>query len=195
MFSGIIETIGKIVKLAETDTNLSITVESEIAPELKIDQSVAHNGVCLTIVALTETTYTVTAIAETLLKTNLGKLKVNDKLNLELCMKLNDRLDGHIVQGHVDTVGSIDSVTDEDGSWLYTINYPSQYALLLVEKGSICVNGVSLTAFNCGTSLFNVAIIPYTYHHTTFQYLQMGEMVNLEFDIIGKYILRQQSLK
>src|ERR1700761_8384731 len=190
MFTGIIETLGKITRLEHEQSNLHITVESAITNELKIDQSVAHNGVCLTVVGLTDNTYTVTAIEETLNKTSLGHLKLGDLLNLERCMQMNARLDGHIVQGHVDQTAVCTHFKTLDGSWEYTFEYDAAPGNVTVEKGSICVNGISLTVVNSKANSFSVAIIPYTYEHTNLQQVREGSVVNLEFDIIGKYVAR-----
>lgn len=190
MFTGIIETLGTISNLRQEQGNLHITVESAISNELKIDQSVAHNGVCLTVVGLADGKHTVTAIEETLNKTNLGHLKLNDPVNLERCMQMNARLDGHIVQGHVDQTAVCTSFTQLDGSWEYTFEYEAAQGNVTVEKGSICINGISLTVVNSQTNSFSVAIIPYTYHHTNLQNVRQGTIVNLEFDIIGKYVAR-----
>jgi len=190
MFTGIIETIGKVTDLQQDQGNLHITVESSIASELKIDQSVAHNGVCLTVVALADGKHTVTAIEETLNKTNLGRLKTGDLVNLERCMQMNARLDGHIVQGHVDQTAVCTGFKELDGSWEYTFEYDAASGNVTVEKGSICVNGISLTVVNSRASRFSVAIIPYTFEHTNLQQVMVGSTVNLEFDIIGKYVAR-----
>lgn len=190
MFTGIIETIGRVSNLKKDQDNLQITIESDLSNELKIDQSVSHNGVCLTVVALAEGTHTVTAISETLNKSNLGKLKEGDLLNLERCMQMNGRLDGHIVQGHVDQTGICTEVIGKNGSWEYTISYDAAIGNITVEKGSICVNGISLTVVNSKENSFSVAIIPYTYEHTNMKSLGIGDTVNLEFDIIGKYVAR-----
>ena len=189
MFTGIIETLGRIIDLKQDQGNLHITVESVLA-DLKIDQSVAHNGVCLTVVAISDGTHTVTAIEETLNKTSLGGLKIGDKLNLERCMQMNARLDGHIVQGHVDQTAICIAVKDMDGSWVYTFEYDQSVGNVTVEKGSICVNGISLTVVNSQLNQFSVAIIPYTYEHTNLHSVKAGDVVNLEFDIIGKYVAR-----
>lgn len=190
MFTGIIETLGKITDLQQEKGNLNITVESAISHELKIDQSVAHNGVCLTVVALADGLHVVTAIEETLNKTNLSQLKVGDPVNLERCMQMNARLDGHIVQGHVDQVAVCTAFKELDGSWEYTFEYDAASGNVTVEKGSICVNGISLTVVNSHTNSFSVAIIPYTFEHTNLHNVQVGSQVNLEFDIIGKYVAR-----
>ncbi len=190
MFTGIIETLGKITNLRHEQGNLHITVKSAIAGELKIDQSVAHNGVCLTVIALADGIHTVTAIDETLQKTNLGHLKTGDMVNLERCMQMNARLDGHIVQGHVDQTAVCTAFKELDGSWEYTFEYDASIGNVTVEKGSICVNGISLTVVNSQKNSFSVAIIPYTFEHTNLQQVRVGSVVNLEFDIIGKYVAR-----
>ncbi|WDF57050.1 riboflavin synthase [Mucilaginibacter sp. KACC 22063] len=190
MFTGIIETLGRVTDLYKDGGNLHITVESTIASELRIDQSVAHNGVCLTVVALADGLHTVTAIEETLNKTNLAYLKAGDEINLERCMQMNARLDGHIVQGHVDQTAVCRSVEEMDGSWVYTFEYDAGIGNVTVEKGSICVNGISLTVVNSTDNGFSVAIIPYTYEHTNLHNIKAGDTVNLEFDIIGKYVAR-----
>jgi len=190
MFTGIIETLGKVTDLQHDQGNLHITVASAISHQLKIDQSVAHNGVCLTVIGLADDTHTVTAIAETLNKTNLGQLKNGDLINLEQCMQMNARLDGHIVQGHVDQTAVCTRFTELDGSWEYTFEYDSSIGNVTVEKGSICINGISLTVVNSTINSFSVAIIPYTLEHTNLQNVRAGDQVNLEFDIIGKYVAR-----
>jgi riboflavin synthase len=190
MFTGIIEKVGTVSNLKKERDNLQMIIQSEFSNELKIDQSVSHNGICLTVVAIGTGTHTVTAITETLNKTNLGKLKEGDLVNLERCMQINGRLDGHIVQGHVDQTGICTEVIEKNGSWEYTISYDSRIGNITVEKGSICVNGISLTVVNSREDSFSVAIIPYTYEHTNMQSLRIGDTVNLEFDIIGKYIAR-----
>ena len=190
MFTGIIETLGTITDLRHEQGNLHITVESSIAAELKIDQSVAHNGVCLTVIALADGKHTVTAIEETLSKTSLGYLKTGDLVNLERCMQMNARLDGHIVQGHVDQTATCIAFKELDGSWEYTFEYDPANGNVTVEKGSICVNGISLTVVNSQANSFSVAIIPYTFEHTNLQQVRVGSVVNLEFDIIGKYVAR-----
>jgi riboflavin synthase len=190
MFTGIIETLGKIIDLQQDHGNLHITVESSISNELKIDQSVAHNGVCLTVVAVADGQHTVTAIEETLNKTSLGNLKPNEPVNLERCMQMNGRLDGHIVQGHVDQTAACIQFKELDGSWEYTFEYDTASGNVTVEKGSICVNGISLTVVNSQANSFSVAIIPYTYEHTNLHNVREGSIVNLEFDIIGKYVAR-----
>ena len=194
MFTGIIETLGEVTRLEKEDTNLHITLKSDITNELKIDQSLAHNGVCLTVVEIDGDEYTVTAIKETIDKSNIGDLKVNDLVNLERAMKLGARLDGHIVQGHVDTTGVCTNIVDENGSTVYTFNYTDNPEHITIEKGSITVNGVSLTVVNSQKTGFSVAIIPYTKTHTTFQSLKVGDRINLEFDVIGKYVARLTQL-
>ena len=193
MFTGIIETLGRVQEIQKDQDNVHITVASDITDELKIDQSVAHNGVCLTVVAIKENAYTVTAIAETINKTNLSHWKVGDAVNLERAMKLGDRLDGHIVQGHVDQTASCIAIDEAGGSWHYTFEYDETLNNITIEKGSITVNGVSLTVVNSKKNQFSVAIIPYTYEHTNFNAFQMGTIVNLEFDVIGKYVSRLYS--
>ena len=195
MFTGIIETLGIIKEIKKENDNLNITVSSFITHELKIDQSVAHNGVCLTVVAINEDLYTVTAIKETLEKTNLAEWKVNDIVNLERAMKLGDRLDGHIVQGHVDQIGICKNVTETNGSWSYTFEYDPNLNNITIEKGSITVNGVSLTVVNSMKNEFSVAIIPYTHEHTNFKNITIGTKINLEFDVIGKYVSKLHSLR
>ena len=190
MFTGIIETLGVVEKVVAEGSNLHFTIKSAISHELKIDQSVAHNGVCLTVVALDEHSHTVTAIEETLNKTNLGGLKQGNKVNLERCMQMNARLDGHIVQGHVDQTAQCILVNELDGSWEYRFKYDQGRGNVTVEKGSICVNGISLTVVNSATDEFSVFIIPYTFEHTNLQEVKVGDTVNLEFDIIGKYVAR-----
>jgi len=190
MFTGIIETLGKVTDLRQDQGNLHITVASDISHELKIDQSVAHNGVCLTVVAIADGNHTVTAIEETLNKTNIGHLKVGDPVNLERCMQMNARLDGHIVQGHVDQTAVCTHYKELDGSWEYTFEYDATNGNVTVEKGSICINGISLTVVNSQRNSFSVAIIPYTYEHTNLHAVRVGHTVNLEFDIIGACVAR-----
>ncbi len=190
MFTGIIETLGQVIDLQKDQGNLHLTIASGISDELKIDQSVAHNGVCLTVVALADGKHTVTAIAETLTKTNLGQLKIGDLVNLERCLQMNGRLDGHIVQGHVDQTAKCTTFKELAGSWKYTFEYDPSIGNITVEKGSVCINGVSLTVVNSLDNSFSVAIIPYTFRHTNFQQLYIGSTVNLEFDIIGKYVAK-----
>lgn len=190
MFTGIIEDLGKVIKLQEDRENLHLTIQSKLAPELKVDQSVAHNGVCLTVVEKDKESYVVTAIKETLDKTNLGTLKTGDAVNLERAMILGARLDGHMVQGHADQIGTCIKVEEENGSWRYSFEYDTSLGNLTIEKGSITVSGVSLTVVNSKSNGFSVAIIPYTYDHTCFKNLKTGDKVNLEFDVIGKYVKR-----
>jgi riboflavin synthase len=190
MFSGIVEEAASVIKIEKEKDNLHITLECSFTGELKIDQSISHNGVCLTVVKKKDKTYTVTAIKETLLKSNLGVLKVGDKVNLERSMLMNGRLDGHIVQGHVDQTAVCKEVTESGGSWYYTFEYDPSKGNITVEKGSIALNGVSLTVVNSKNNSFQVAIIPYTYHNTNFHQIVNGTTVNLEFDIIGKYIAK-----
>jgi riboflavin synthase len=190
MFTGIIEATGKATSITHDKGNLELWVSSPISSELKIDQSVSHNGICLTVVELREGQHRVTAIEETLRKTNLGELKEGNVINIERCMAANGRFDGHIVQGHVDQTGECLSVKDENGSWLYEFRYSPSPQNMIVEKGSICINGVSLTAFDAIDDRFKVAIIPYTYDNTNIHSIQPGTRVNLEFDIVGKYVAR-----
>ncbi len=195
MFTGIIEETGKITALNRENGNLNIKVKAQITSELKVDQSVAHNGVCLTVVNIEGQEYTVTAIQETLDKSSLGNLKVGDIVNLERGMKLGARLDGHIVQGHVDQTAICKDVLEKEGSWEFTFEYDPKQQNITIEKGSITVNGVSLTVVNSKMHEFSVAIIPYTYEHTTFKNLKKGDKVNLEFDVIGKYVKRLNELR
>lgn len=188
MFTGIIEAIGRVVRIEKEDTNFHYTIGSDFSKDLEIDQSISHNGVCLTVTSLSDHSYRVTAINETILKTNFGHLNEGDIINLERCMVANGRFDGHIVQGHVDQTGKCIAISNENGSWVFRFEYDPKLGNILVEKGSICINGVSLTCFDVSEALFSVAIIPYTYEHTNFQSLQVGELVNLEFDIVGKYV-------
>ena len=190
MFTGIIETLGVIQEIKKEKDNIHITVNSSITSELRIDQSVAHNGICLTVVALNDTFYTVTAIDETIKKTNLGSWQEGDSVNLERAMKLGDRLDGHIVQGHVDQTGTCIAAEETNGSWSYTFEYDETLHNITIEKGSITVNGVSLTVVNSNKNQFSVAIIPYTHEHTNFNSFKVGTKINLEFDVIGKYVAR-----
>lgn len=187
MFTGIIEDLGEIISIEKEGNNIHFSVKSRLANELKIDQSVAHNGVCLTVVNIVDDVYKVTAIKETLAKTNLGDLVVGSLVNLERAMAANGRFDGHVVQGHVDQTGVCESITDENGSWMFTIAHEAK-GHITVEKGSITINGVSLTVVNSTTNNFSVCIIPYTFEHTSFKTLKPGDTVNLEFDIIGKYV-------
>lgn len=195
MFTGIIEDFGKVRKLTQELENLHITIESSITQELKIDQSVSHNGVCLTVVAIANNEYTVTAIKETLDKSNLKYLKVGDTVNLERAMKLNARLDGHIVQGHVDQTAVCEKIEEKDGSWIFTFVYDPKIGNVTIEKGSVTVDGTSLTVVNSSKDRFSVAIIPYTYEHTNFKNYKQGTVVNLEFDVIGKYVARLFELR
>ena len=190
MFTGIIEDLGVVESLKQEDTNLHLTIKSTLASELKIDQSVSHNGVCLTVVDLTPTSYTVTAIKETLDKTTLNSLKIGALVNLERGLKLGARLDGHMVQGHVDQVGKCTGIEAQNGSWIYNFEYDPSLGNVTIEKGSVTVNGVSLTVVNSKDNGFSVAIIPYTYEHTNFHTFEVGTVVNLEFDVIGKYVAR-----
>jgi len=194
MFTGIIETLGTVTNVVKEQENVHLTIKSTISNELKVDQSVAHNGVCLTVVNINNDEYTVTAIKETLDKTNIGTLKKDTIVNLERAMKLGDRLDGHIVQGHVDETGICKSLKDENGSTVCTFSYNSDKNNITIEKGSITVNGVSLTVVNSKKDEFSVAIIPYTWDNTTFKTLQVNDVVNLEFDVIGKYVARLTTL-
>jgi riboflavin synthase len=195
MFTGIIETLGEVQSTADTGSGKSFWLSSSITGELKVDQSLAHNGVCLTVEEISGSRYKVTAILETLQKTNLGDWQPGTRVNLERCMQMNGRLDGHIVQGHVDSTAVCLERQDRDGSWEFRFRYPTEFAALLIEKGSICVNGISLTAFNVRNDEFTVAIIPYTFEHTNIGSIASGSAVNLEFDVIGKYIARLHSLK
>ena len=200
MFSGIVEEAAQVVALQSDKGNLHLTMKCSFVNELKIDQSVAHNGVCLTVVSMTEDTYTVTAIKETLERSNLGNLKVGDKVNLERSMLMNGRLDGHIVQGHVDQTAVCAEVKEADGSWYYTFEYAfdkemARQGYMTVEKGSVCVNGVSLTVYNSQQDSLQVAIIPYTHDNTNFCQIEKGTVVNLEFDIVGKYISKMMQFK
>ncbi len=190
MFTGIIEAPGVVKKLSRVEGNLNITIQSPFTHELKVDQSIAHNGVCLTVVNIEGDTYTVTAIEETLKRSNLGNLRAEDEINLERCLQVGARLDGHIVQGHVDQTAICSQVEQHNGSWKYYFDYRPEAGNITVEKGSICINGVSLTVVDSHENSFSVAIIPYTYEHTNFKSLKVGDKVNLEFDIVGKYVAR-----
>jgi riboflavin synthase len=195
MFTGIIERAGIVTRLRKEYENVHITLRCPFTADLKIDQSLAHNGVCLTVVNIQGDEYTVTAISETLKRSNLGTLQIGDTVNLERCMKIGDRLDGHIVQGHVDQTATCTGISDQGGSWLFSFEYDAQSPHVTVEKGSVCVNGVSLTVVHSGDHSFSTAIIPYTYEHTNFNALKQGSLVNIEFDILGKYaakLLRKQ---
>jgi riboflavin synthase len=194
MFTGIIEVMGEVSAIENEGTNRHFKIDSPISRELKTDQSISHNGVCLTVTKANVTSHWVTAIEETLRKSNLGKLEAGNKVNLERCMLNNGRFDGHIVQGHIDQTGIVKSVRDRQGSWLFEFEYDPAEGNVTVEKGSIAINGVSLTCFHSTVSAFTVAIIPYTYEHTNFHQLKAGDTVNLEFDIIGKYVKRLLSL-
>lgn len=193
MFTGIIEQIGEVRKIDQENQNIHFTISADFVHELKIDQSVAHNGCCLTVVSITEESYVVTAIQETLFRTNLADLQVGAKVNLERCLQYNGRLDGHIVQGHVDTIGICTSIEDQGGSWKFHFSYETND--LTVEKGSIAVNGTSLTVVDSHPGNFSVCIIPYTYEFTNFNTLKIGDKVNLEFDILGKYVAKWMALK
>jgi riboflavin synthase len=190
MFSGIVEAIGKVEKIAELGSNIELTISSPISKEAYIDQSITHNGVCLTVTSFDDNAHTVVAIQETLIKSQLGKLKKGDLVNLERSITADTRMDGHFVQGHVDTIGKVSHIKDENGSWLYTLNYPEEFYDLIVPKGSVTINGISLTVIDPTNNQFQVAIIPYTYEHTNMHKLQIGDPVNLEFDIFGKYVKR-----
>ena len=195
MFTGIIESIGVVKSIHHDKSNINFSIISDLTSELKVDQSISHNGVCLTVVNLEKDSYTVTAIKETLDKTNLGKLKLGDQLNLERCLRVGDRLDGHFVQGHVDQIATCISVDNENGSWVFTFKYSPLNNNITIEKGSITVNGVSLTVVNSKESEFSVAIIPYTFDNTNFNSFKAGTLVNLEFDVFGKYITKLYSKK
>ena len=188
MFTGIIEASGKVIDLQQESGNRHFTIQSAISHELRVDQSVSHNGVCLTVVHVDADTHTVTAIDETLKRSNLGALHIGDQINLERCMQINGRLDGHIVQGHVDTTAQLKQVEESEGSWLLTFGFDPQFSKYIVDKGSITINGISLTVFNEHNGTFQVAIIPYTWEHTNLSKLSIGNSVNIEFDIIGKYV-------
>lgn len=194
MFTGIIETIGNVEEVVHHVSNMDFWIKSDVSQDLQIDQSVAHNGVCLTVVEMKDGMHRVTAVAETLVKSNLGKLKAGDNVNIERALKVGDRLDGHFVQGHVDTTGECISKEGDVGGWLFRFRFPDQFAQLVIEKGSVCINGVSLTVFNVGIDEFTVTIVPYTYANTTFNTLEEGDTVNLEFDVLGKYLLRYKEI-
>lgn len=194
VFTGIIETLGEVKQLQNEGGNLHVTVESILSQELKIDQSVSHNGVCLTVISLEGNTHTVTAIEETLQKSSLKNLEIGGKINLERAMILGSRLDGHIVQGHVDQTGTCAEIEEKDGSWVFSFEYDAAQNNVTIEKGSITIDGVSLTVVNSGKNSFSVAIIPYTYEHTCFKSYEVGTVVNLEFDVIGKYVAKLMSL-
>ncbi|MBY0348345.1 MAG: riboflavin synthase [Hydrotalea flava] len=195
MFTGIIECTGYVEKIEKSGTNTIFWISSPLSNALKTDQSVSHNGVCLTIEAVKDNLHRVTAIEETLQKTNLNHLQPGDMVNIERCMVMNGRIDGHLVQGHVDCTATCTAVQNLNGSWEYSFQFPSAHATLVIEKGSICVNGISLTCFNVTENSFKVAIIPYTYEHTNMSTVTINTEVNLEFDVIGKYILRMETLK
>ena len=195
MFTGIIETLGIISDIKKDQGNVHLTIQTNITNELKIDQSVAHNGVCLTVVEIFDNKHVVTAIQETINKTTLGLWQIGDKVNIERAMKLGDRLDGHIVQGHVDQTAVCTSIQEKSGSWEFTFEYDSALNNITIEKGSITVNGTSLTVVNSAKNSFSVAIIPYTYEHTIFHTFEIGTKVNLEFDVVGKYIARMYELR
>lgn len=191
MFTGIVETMAEVISLERQGTNINFRLKAPVAHELRVDQSVSHNGVCLTVTGVTDDGYSVTAVEETLKKTNLGSLRPGDPVNLERCMPANGRFDGHIVQGHVDQTGVCTGIEDKEGSWLFDFSFdPGEQGNIVVEKGSICINGVSLTVFNTTDRSFQVAIIPYTFEHTNFHTLSVGQQVNLEFDVLGKYVSR-----
>ncbi|MCX6293299.1 MAG: riboflavin synthase [Sphingobacteriales bacterium] len=195
MFTGIIENTGIISDISTHGTNKTFWIKSTLSPELKVDQSVSHNGVCLTVEAIQENTYQVTAILETLQKTNLNHWELGTEINLERCMLMNGRLDGHIVQGHVDCTATCIAVVEKEGSWEYQFHFDKQFAHLVIEKGSISINGISLTCFGVSSDTFKVAIIPYTYLHTNIKHIQVESLVNIEFDLIGKYVSRMAQLK
>lgn len=195
MFTGIIESMGTVREVRQSGTNTSFLIEASIAPALTVDQSVSHDGVCLTVESVTGDTFQVTAIRETLEKTTLAAWQPGKKVNLERCMKMNGRIDGHIVQGHVDTAARCSAKKTLAGSWEYSFKLPRKFAALVIEKGSICLNGISLTVFDVKKKSFRVAVIPYTFEHTNIQSVEVGTMVNLEFDLIGKYINRLAALK
>jgi riboflavin synthase len=194
MFTGIIERVGEIASVNQEGTNFTFEVKSSLAPSLQIDQSVSHDGVCLTVTSQDADRYTVVAIDETIKKTNLQNWKLGKKVNLERCMIFNGRIDGHLVQGHVDCTAVCKKLEDRLGSWEFTFEIPAQFAHLIVEKGSICINGISLTLLNVMEDTFTVAIIPYTYEHTNLHELSVGDTVNIEFDILGKYLARFRTL-
>jgi riboflavin synthase len=194
MFTGIIEQIGIIKAIESNNTNLTLTIQSALVPELKIDQSLSHSGVCLTVEEIIDNQYKVTAIDETLKKTTIGMWKKGDIINLERCLRFDGRLDGHIVQGHVDTVGTCIGYLEKNGSWEYRIEIDEKFATLIIEKGSIALNGISLTIFNITNTTFTVAIIPYTYEHTNMHTLLLGDKVNVEFDMVGKYVGRMKEI-
>ncbi len=194
MFTGIIEELGILSKIEREGSNVHLTIQSKLAPELKVDQSVAHNGICLTVTEIDGNQYKITAVQETVEKTSIGSWSQGDKINLERGIRLSDRLDGHLVQGHVDATGKVLEVEERAGSWIYRFQFPKEQAGLMIPKGSITINGVSLTVIDPDEDSFSVTIIPYTYEHTTFHELKEGDAVNLEFDLIGKYFLRNMRL-
>lgn len=194
MFTGIIEATARITQIEKNGSNTDFWIQSELTPEFKIDQSIAHNGVCLTVVEIIEDTYRVTAVDETLQKTSLNTWKEGGIVNLERSLRLGDRLDGHLVQGHVDSTALCIEKQELEGSWLFRFRFDEKFAALVIEKGSICLNGVSLTIFNIGKNEVTVTIIPYTYEHTNFSQIDVGTVINIEFDVLGKYLLRQQAL-
>lgn len=194
MFTGIIESTGRVQQIISNGSNKSFWIESSLAHELKVDQSLSHNGICLTVEEIKDGLHRVTAIEETIVKTNAGSWENGTIINLERCMQLNGRLDGHIVQGHVDCTAICDEVIEKAGSWEYRFSFPEKFAVLVIEKGSVCVNGISLTAFNVSSNSFTVAIVPYTYNHTNIKNLVVQDQVNIEWDILGKYIQRQKEL-
>lgn len=195
MFTGIVETQGVLREIKASARNRIMWIESAISRELKVDQSVAHNGVCLTVEEVDNDMHRVTAIQETLLKSNIEAWKIDERINIERCMPMNGRIDGHIVQGHVDTTGICTGINQKEGSTEYRFRFPEEFAHLVIEKGSICINGISLTAFNVGIREASVAIIPYTFHHTNMKEIRQGDLLNIEFDVIGKYIQRWQQIK
>ena len=194
MFTGIIETLGVVSEVVHHVSNVDFWIESDLTNELGVDQSVAHNGVCLTVVEIDGNRYRVTAVAETLVKTSLGRWKTGDIINIERALRVGDRLDGHLVQGHVDATGECVARETRNGSWVFGFRFPAAFAGLVIEKGSICLNGVSLTVFDVGLNELSVAIIPYTFEHTNFQSLMEGDTVNIEFDVLGKYLLRHKEI-
>lgn len=200
MFTGIVKGLGKIKEVSQNGTNQTFHIEAAFEEPIQVDQSIAHDGVCLTVEDISQQTdqqaqYQVTAVQETLEKTNLGTWKVGHEVNLELCMRMGDRLDGHFVQGHVDTTGMVKKVETRAGSWMYAISFPPTFSHLLVDKGSVTVNGVSLTVVHAGADFFSITIIPFTFEHTNFKHLREGDTVNLEFDVLGKYIDRLNRLR
>ena len=195
MFTGIIEEVGEIVHIEKDRSNHVIRIKSSFTSELKVDQSVSHNGVCLTVTDIKQDEYSVVAIKETLDRSNLGDFKVGSLVNLERCLAFGGRLDGHFVQGHVDATAQCQEIRDEDGSWIFTFSYPEEYSHLMIDKGSVCLNGVSLTVIQPSRNSFSVAIIPYTFQHTNFRSLEVGDSVNIEFDVLGKYMARYVEMR